>query len=62
MSAAHDKTTCPACGSTELLTIALSLDPSGVRFRTCHACEMKWWEQGGSPVPLENVLSLVPRR
>jgi formate dehydrogenase maturation protein FdhE len=62
MRTAHDTRMCPACGSAEVLSIAMSLVEDAVRFRSCHACESKWWERDGSPVPLQAILTLVPRR
>ena len=61
-AAPHTKTTCRACGSDQLLTITLSLEERAVDFTTCHACETKWWEQAGSTIPLQSILTLVPRR
>lgn len=63
MSAAPQiHTACRDCGSDQLLTIALSLEDRNIVFTACHACEAKWWEQGGSTIPLQSVLTLVPRR
>jgi transposase-like protein len=53
---------CPACGSGEIMSIAMSLDEDAVRFRNCHSCESKWWERDGAPVSLQAILTLVPRR
>lgn len=53
---------CPACGSAEVISIVMSLEQDAVHFRACHACETKWWEREGAPVPLKSILSLVPRR
>lgn len=62
MNAAPGTMTCPACGSDEVISIAMSLDEDPVRFRACHACETKWWERDGSPASLKSILDLVPRR
>jgi formate dehydrogenase maturation protein FdhE len=62
MRTAHDTMICPACGSGEVMSIAMSMDEDAVRFRNCHACESKWWERDGSLVSLQSILTLVPRR
>jgi hypothetical protein len=53
---------CPSCGSDQVMSISMSLDEDAVRFRSCHACESKWWERDGSAISLKSILTLVPRR
>jgi transposase-like protein len=53
---------CPSCGSDQVMSISMSLDEDAVRFRSCHACESKWWERDGSAISLQSILTLVPRR
>jgi transposase-like protein len=52
---------CPDCGSTNLITIAMALGEGRVLFRTCPPCEARWWEKDGSQVSRDAVLESVPR-
>jgi formate dehydrogenase maturation protein FdhE len=62
MRTAQDMMICPSCGSDQVMSISMSLDEDVVRFRSCHACESKWWERDGSAISLKSILTLVPRR
>jgi formate dehydrogenase maturation protein FdhE len=53
---------CPSCESSDVVTISMSFEGSGIEFRACHACEERWWEKDGARIPLKVVLDLVPKR
>ncbi|RIK09431.1 MAG: hypothetical protein DCC49_06165 [Acidobacteria bacterium] len=55
---------CPRCGSEKLIEISMRLhSEDDVTFRSCHACEYKWWErntdQYAEQVNLDTVLDLA---
>ncbi len=53
---------CPSCESSDVVSISMSFEGSGIEFRACHACEERWWEKDGARIPLKVVLDLVPKR
>jgi len=55
----NDSPVCRDCGSDEVLTLAMSVGESVLRFTCCHACETRRWERGGESIPLRSVLDLV---
>jgi formate dehydrogenase maturation protein FdhE len=50
---------CPECGSSDLLTITMTVNEREISFTACHDCEAKWWNRDGQDVPLESVLDLA---
>jgi len=62
MSDIKKVTRCPACTSDDIVSIEMDMEGVGVHFQACHKCENRWWERDGERIPLESILSLVPRR
>ena len=63
MNTPLDTTTkCTACGSHELLSVAMNMQDGDVRFWTCSECEATGWERDGAGVPREAALTSIPRR
>lgn len=56
------KTSCSTCGSTDLLSVAITMEDGGVRFWTCSMCEATGWERDGVVIPRETALARIPRR
>jgi len=51
---------CPQCGVNDVIEIKHLLpDGTEVHFFSCHRCEEKWWDRGGQPIDLRQVLELV---
>jgi DNA polymerase III alpha subunit (gram-positive type) len=50
---------CPACRTSELITIAMTVGGTELAFSTCHQCEARWWFRNGEQVPLSSVIGLV---
>ncbi len=55
-------TSCTACGSHELITVAMNMEDGAVGFWTCSMCEKTGWEREGTRVSREAALSRIPRR
>jgi len=53
---------CPACRTSELITISLIVGGTELAFSTCHQCEAKWWFRDGEQVELSSVIGLVGTR
>jgi transcriptional regulator NrdR family protein len=56
---------CPNCRSEKLVAIKMSLADEGrVTFRSCRACEHKWWQREGTAerLPLTEVLEMAKVR
>ena len=53
---------CTACGSSELLSVAITMADGPVRFWTCVMCEATSWERGGAPMNRDAALAHLPRR
>jgi len=54
----HGAARCPVCAGTRLTRIALVLtDGSPVDFTSCHTCEHRSWEQEGSSLGIDTVLT-----
>ncbi len=54
---------CPACQSTALTQISMTMaDGQLVDFTSCHACEHKSWQVAGEEIPLERVLALAAKK
>ena len=56
---------CPNCQSDKLVAIKMSLADEGqVMFRSCRACEHKWWERSETAerLPLSRVLEMATVR
>jgi formate dehydrogenase maturation protein FdhE len=51
--------TCPSCGSGDLISISMTVAGRELAFTTCHLCEAKWWHRDGEEVPLQSVIGLV---
>jgi formate dehydrogenase maturation protein FdhE len=56
------KTTCSTCGSTDLVSVGITMDDGGVRFWTCSMCEASGWERDGAVIPRDVALAHIPRR
>jgi uncharacterized protein with PIN domain len=52
---------CPSCEG-ELLTVSIEMGDGQVIFRTCPACDLRWWEKGGSSISRDAALTDLPRR
>lgn len=53
---------CPQCGSANVININLTMETDApVSFYSCHACEHRWWNKAGEPIPLDEVLTLAKR-
>jgi DNA polymerase III alpha subunit (gram-positive type) len=50
---------CNTCGSSDLITVTMTVDGQAVSFTACHDCQTKWWFRDGERVALESVLDLV---
>jgi len=50
---------CPACQTSELITISMIVTGTELAFSTCHQCEAKWWFKDGNAVELSSVIGLV---
>ncbi|HEX6261349.1 MAG TPA: hypothetical protein VF097_00730 [Actinomycetota bacterium] len=57
--AAAPLTTCPGCGSSEVVVVTFGVGDSPIVFRTCPPCEAKWWEQDGDLIDRETAIPLV---
>ena len=53
---------CPACQTSELITISMIVAATKLAFSTCHQCEAKWWVRDGEQVALSSVLGTVATR
>jgi len=53
---------CTACGSHELLTVAMNMEDGAVTFWTCSMCEKTGWQRNGDSVSRSAALSDIPRR
>ncbi len=47
---------CPVCNRSQLVEISMTAGGESVRMRSCSACDSRWWNMGGSPVKLPQVL------
>jgi len=59
-----DVSTCRACGN-EVVEIALTIDGSDLKMRSCSICDTRSWHRDGESVALDGVLhdiSAVPTR
>lgn len=56
---AAPRTTCPSCGSGEVVAVTFGVGDSLIVFRTCPPCEAKWWERDGDPIDREIAIPLV---
>lgn len=69
-AAGQGTTVCPQCGSDDVIAIRMTLQRGDkVEFRSCHACECKWWQTAATPtypsraIPLDEILARVkPKR
>lgn len=52
-------TSCPSCGSSEVVAVTFGVGDSLVVFRTCPPCEAKWWERDGDHIDRETAIPLV---
>jgi hypothetical protein len=52
-------TTCPSCGSGEVVAVTFEVGGSMIVFRACPPCEAKWWEQDGDTIDRETAIPLV---
>ena len=50
---------CPACCSSDVVRVDLSLRGGAVEFRHCRTCEHRWWTDGDAPIALEAVLTMA---
>lgn len=50
---------CPACSSSDVVQVDLSLRGGPVAFRHCRACEHRWWTEGEQPIALDTVLTMA---
>jgi formate dehydrogenase maturation protein FdhE len=51
---------CPECSGTDCIEIEINLKQENtVRFMSCRRCEAKWWQRGGDPIELDEVLDLA---
>lgn len=52
--------TCTSCGQSSVIQIEMTLpDGSEVIFNSCHVCETKWWDRGGTPIPVDGIIDIV---
>jgi hypothetical protein len=54
-----DTPRCPDCGSNEVVSLAMAVGESDLRFTCCQTCEARRWEREGESIPLRSVLDLV---
>jgi formate dehydrogenase maturation protein FdhE len=57
----YASTRCPACGSRDVLNVAMTVVELPLSFAFCSACEWKGWEQEGHSMSLSSVLGIVHR-
>ncbi len=62
MAPKNSPTKCPACGTGDVISIAMTVSGAELEFSTCHQCEAKWWVKDGQPAPLHSVLGTVGSR
>jgi hypothetical protein len=62
MNATRAHTGCTACGSSELLSVSITMADGPVRFWTCSTCEATSWERHGARLTRDSALSHLPRR
>jgi transposase-like protein len=62
MNSTRAYTGCRACGSTELLSIGITMADGPVHFWTCTTCEATSWERDGTRLSRDSALSHLPRR
>jgi transposase-like protein len=62
MNSTRAHTGCKACGSTELLSIGITMADGPVQFWTCTTCEATSWERDGTRLSRDSALSHLPRR
>ncbi len=55
-------TSCPRCGSAEVLRLALTVAAHPVVFESCNTCDWKRWARDGEDLGLGNVLELIAPR
>ncbi len=53
---------CPSCGSQELLRLSMTVAGSPVVFAACNTCEWRAWEREGENLPLTSLLGLISTR
>lgn len=59
---AHTDSKCSACGSSDLLSVSISMGDGPVCFWTCSMCETTGWEREGARLAREVALASIPRR
>lgn len=53
---------CPKCDAEDATEIVINLtEDDTVKFFQCRDCEAKWWEHGGAPIELDDVLDLTAK-
>ncbi len=62
MAPKNSSTKCPACGTGDVISIAMTVSGAELEFSTCHQCEAKWWVKDGQPAQLTSVLGTVGTR
>jgi hypothetical protein len=50
---------CPSCHTRRVVRIGVTLKGSSVTLSSCSACDLRWWEQDGSPVGLQQVFAMA---
>jgi hypothetical protein len=60
---ARPSATCPACGSTRLTMLAMTLtDGTPVDFASCHECEHRSWSHDGGGLEFADVIARATKQ
>ena len=50
---------CPSCRTRQVVRIGVTLKGSAMTLTSCSACDLRWWEQDGDVVGLQQVFALA---